>query len=60
MRLATSMEGLLAKETGAAGCTGPPSPESLPSPNSGSDFTFRVARRWKLRNKGQAHFYVGP
>lgn len=33
VRCATSMEGLLAMETGAAGCSEAPSLESLPSPN---------------------------
>lgn len=57
-RCATSMEGLLAIETGATGCSWAPSPESLPSPNEGSDFTFKVARRWKLKNKMEALFYT--
>lgn len=52
------MEELLAIETGAAGCRGAPSPEVLPSLNGGSDFTFKVALRWKLKTRWKLIFML--
>lgn len=44
----TSMEGAVTMETGAEGWELGPSLSSLESLKGGSDFTFRVARKWKL------------